>query len=78
MRRQYTEDEEVYQEEEVNVTNEPDYDIPEDDYTIYQEEEQVITDELPSISKDTMDLIKLGKKIKSTHATNKFRSKKSE
>ena len=53
--------EELYQEEEVNVTHELDYDIPEPDYTIYEEEEQVVTEDPPADI--PVQLIKLGQKI---------------
>jgi hypothetical protein len=83
MRKRFPEeeDEQVYQEEEVNVTHELDYDIPEPDYTIYEEEEQVISDgDEPSIlSPDSIRLIRLGTRIKKKQdATNKFRSQKGE
>jgi hypothetical protein len=68
-----SEEEEVYQDEEENVTNEPDYDMPGDDYTEYKEEEQLITEE--SLNAPT-HLIRLGQKIKSYHVTNKRGQKK--
>jgi hypothetical protein len=78
MRKEFPEDEEVYQEEEVNVTHELDYDVPEPDYTIYEEEEQTITEgeESSTLNAETLKLIRLGNRIKKKQdATNKFRFK---
>jgi hypothetical protein len=61
-RRKNDDGEEVYQEEEVDVTHELDYDIPEPDYTIYEDEEQIVTEDPPADI--PIDLIKLGQKIK--------------
>ena len=62
-RRKNDEGEEIItDDEEVNVTHELDYDIPEPDYTIYEDEEQVITEDPPSDI--PIHLIKLGEKIK--------------
>ena len=60
-----SEEEEVYQDEEENVTNEPDCDMPGDDYTEYkqEEDEQVVTQEPSNIP---IHLIRLGQKIKSS------------
>lgn len=60
-------DEEVYKDEEENVTNEPDYTIPEPDYMPYVEEDQVVTERDRPLDVP-MDLIRLGQKIK-RHAT---------
>jgi hypothetical protein len=69
-----SEEEEIYQDEEENVTNEPDYDQPGDDYTEYkqEEDEEVIIQEPSNIP---IHLIRLGQKIK-RHATSKRGQKK--
>ena len=70
-----SEEEEVYQDEEENVTNEPDYDMPGDDYIEYkqEEDEQVIIQEPSNVP---IHLIRLGQRIKKAHAPNKRRQKK--
>jgi hypothetical protein len=63
-------EEEIVQDEEENITNELDYEIPEADHTVYQDQEE---DEVITESDKPLDvpigLIRLGQKIK--HATNK-------